>query len=89
MNAGELLRGRREEVLRIAAKHGARNVRVFGSVARGEAGEASDVDLLLRFRSASRGPVNHDVETRLEQATLAGPQESQEAWSLPGCPDVV
>ncbi|MCR4392655.1 MAG: nucleotidyltransferase domain-containing protein [Candidatus Acetothermia bacterium] len=35
-----------EEILRIAAKHGARNVRVFGSVVRGEADQASDVDFL-------------------------------------------
>jgi predicted nucleotidyltransferase len=35
--------------LRIAAKHGAHNVRVFGSVARGEAGENSDIDLLVEL----------------------------------------
>ena len=45
----ELLASRREEILRIAAKHGAHNVRVFGSVARGEAGENSDVDLLVEL----------------------------------------
>jgi len=38
---------RRGEILRLAERHGARNLRVFGSVARGEAGEASDVDLLV------------------------------------------
>lgn len=38
---------RRDEILRIAARHGARNVRVFGSVARGEAGPNSDLDLLV------------------------------------------
>jgi predicted nucleotidyltransferase len=38
---------KRDEILRIAAKHGARNVRVFGSVARGEASPESDVDLLV------------------------------------------
>jgi predicted nucleotidyltransferase len=37
----------REEILRIAAQHGARNVRVFGSVARGEDRSDSDVDLLV------------------------------------------
>ncbi len=42
-----LLISKREEILRIAARHGARNVRVFGSVARGEAGEQSDIDLLV------------------------------------------
>ena len=37
----------REEILRIAARHGATNVRVFGSVARGTAGPESDLDLLI------------------------------------------
>jgi predicted nucleotidyltransferase len=43
----ELLQSNREEIQRIAAKHGAYNVRVFGSFARGEAGPQSDVDLLI------------------------------------------
>ncbi len=49
MGVNELLRTRREEILRIAAKHGAHNVRVFGSVARGEADETSDVDFLVEM----------------------------------------
>jgi predicted nucleotidyltransferase len=43
----ELIKDRREEILRIAARHGARNVRVFGSVIRGEARPDSDVDFLV------------------------------------------
>ncbi len=43
----ELLRTKREDILRIAAKYGAYNVRIFGSVARGEADEQSDIDLLV------------------------------------------
>jgi uncharacterized protein len=43
----DLLLAKREEILRTAAMHGASNVRVFGSVARGEAGENSDIDLLI------------------------------------------
>jgi predicted nucleotidyltransferase len=43
----ELLRAKREEILRIAERHGARNVRVFGSAARGEATDVSDIDLLV------------------------------------------
>jgi predicted nucleotidyltransferase len=39
----------RDEILRIAAAHGATNVRVFGSVARGEANETSDLDLLVTW----------------------------------------
>ena len=38
---------RREEILRAAERHGARNVRIFGSVARGEARPDSDVDFLV------------------------------------------
>lgn len=42
-----LLIEKREEILAIAARHGASNVRVFGSYARGDAGPKSDVDLLV------------------------------------------
>ncbi len=43
----EGLRARREEILRVAEALGATNVRVFGSVARGEADSRSDVDVLV------------------------------------------
>ena len=46
----ECLRGRRTELLALAKNYKAENVRVFGSVARGEETEASDVDLLVHFR---------------------------------------
>ena len=51
MDLNSLLKSRREEIISIAAKHGARNVRVFGSVARGEADDKSDIDLLVEFES--------------------------------------
>jgi predicted nucleotidyltransferase len=41
------IEGKRDEILRIAARHGARNVRVFGSVARGQDRPDSDIDLLV------------------------------------------
>ncbi|MBF2075309.1 MAG: nucleotidyltransferase family protein [Synechococcales cyanobacterium C42_A2020_086] len=44
-----LLSEQRQAILAIAAKHGAYNVRVFGSVARGEADEQSDIDLLVDY----------------------------------------
>jgi predicted nucleotidyltransferase len=49
MTLDALLRAKRDEILRICAKYGARNVRVFGSVARGDADEHSDIDLLVEF----------------------------------------
>lgn len=47
MTLNELLREKREDILRIANKRGASNVRVFGSVARGEADSKSDIDILV------------------------------------------
>ncbi len=40
---------RRDEILRLARQRGARDIRVFGSVARGEATESSDLDLLVSW----------------------------------------
>ncbi len=47
MGIEDILGDRREEIHKIAARHGAYNVRVFGSVARGEARPNSDLDLLV------------------------------------------
>ena len=47
MGISEILSDKRDEVLRIARRHGALNVRVFGSVAEGRANENSDVDFLV------------------------------------------
>ncbi len=50
MGISEVLGQSREEILRVAASYGARNVRVFGSLARGDARPDSDVDLLVEFQ---------------------------------------
>jgi uncharacterized protein len=47
MGLAELLRAKRQEILKIANKHGAYNLRIFGSVVWGEADEAIDVDFLV------------------------------------------
>jgi len=47
MTLRELRTTRRDEILRIAARRGARNIRVFGSVARGESDASSDIDFLV------------------------------------------
>lgn len=51
MHIPTVLQEKREDILKVAAMHGARNVRVFGSVARGEADKASDVDFLVEMDS--------------------------------------
>lgn len=44
-----LLKQKRERILETAAQYGAYNVRIFGSVARGEANDASDIDILVNM----------------------------------------
>jgi uncharacterized protein len=48
----KLLKTRRNQILEIARKHGAHNLRVFGSVARGEGNEESDIDFLVEVGPA-------------------------------------
>jgi hypothetical protein len=45
----QFLKNSRDEILRIAAKHGANNVRLFGSAAKGEASDGSDLDFLVEM----------------------------------------
>lgn len=47
MKIEELLKTNRQKILEIARKHGAYNLRVFGSAARGEANDQSDLDFLV------------------------------------------
>ena len=49
MNSRDVLQAQRADILRVATLHGARNVRIFGSVARGDEGPSSDVDFLVEF----------------------------------------
>lgn len=49
----DVIGAKREDVLRLAQRHGAYNVRVFGSVARGEATANSDIDFLVAFKPDS------------------------------------
>jgi len=52
----ELLQDKRAEILDVAARHGAFNLRVFGSVARGEADEYSDIDFLIDYSTDKISP---------------------------------
>jgi predicted nucleotidyltransferase len=47
MGISEIIGDKRDAILAMAARHGASNVRIFGSVAEGKADEASDVDFLV------------------------------------------
>ena len=59
----QLIEEKREEILRIAAAHHVRNLRIFGSVARGESDEASDIDFLAEL-GAGCGLLNHAALVR-------------------------
>ncbi len=65
----EELRAKREDILRVAAAYGISNVRVFGSVARGEATPESDIDLLVdyppRFSLLGLAGLVNDLEVLL------------------------
>lgn len=58
MTTRELLRSKKDQILKIAKKHGARNVRIFGSVARGDETPKSDVDFLIDMEPG-RGLLAH------------------------------
>ena len=49
MKAEQLVREKRDAIIALAAKHGALNPRILGSVARGEASPESDIDLLVKM----------------------------------------
>ncbi len=52
MTTQELLQANREAILELAPRYGARNIRIFGPAARGEAGPESDVDFLVEMKEA-------------------------------------
>ena len=52
----QLLAEKKEEILTISAKHGAFNISIFGSVARGEEREESDIDFLVDYDLSKTSP---------------------------------
>ncbi len=69
MNTPGAIHQRRDEILRVAARHGAGNVRLFGSAARGEDTPDSDIDLLVDVTGATSpwfpGSLTADLEQLL------------------------
>lgn len=70
MRHDRLLKEKREEILRIASRYGARDVRVFGSVARGEYDRESDIDFLVDLEAGRSlldlGGLQMELEELLE-----------------------
>lgn len=72
MSIRQLLQSKRTQILTIAARHGARKVRVFGSVARGTARRNSDIDFLVEMEEG-RSLLDHaalilDLERLLKRS---------------------
>lgn len=70
MTTTDWLRSRRDDILEVAAEHGAHNVRVFGSVARGDEPPESDIDFLVEMESGRSVldliELSQELETLLE-----------------------
>lgn len=84
LGIADLIGDKRDEVLRLADKHGAFHVRVFGSVARGEAGPDSDIDFLVEWdmsRISSWGGVGLNLE--LEELLGREVDVVSEKWLTP------
>lgn len=85
MNIDELLKQKREEILSLAAQHGASNVRIFGSVARGVAKPDSDVDFLVEMETGrsllDRVALIQDLEDLLgKKVDVANVKGLRDAW---------
>lgn len=63
------IRARRDEILKVAARYGASDVRLFGSVVHGQAGPDSDVDILVRLEKG-RSLIDHIALMQDLQALL-------------------
>jgi predicted nucleotidyltransferase len=76
MNIADALHERRDEVLRVAARHGAGNVRLFGSAVRGEDAADNDIDLLVDVTGATTpwfpGSFTAELEQLLGKASAGG-----------------
>lgn len=71
-NLQTLIQSQKAEILAIAARHGAYNIRLFGSVARNQDHDNSDIDFLVDYDPTQRSPwfpmgLIHDLETLLNR----------------------
>ena len=75
----EMIKSKRREIIEIAARHGARNVRLFGSVVRGEDDDKSDIDFLMEM-SQNTSLMDHasllnDLEKLLGRSVDVAPDD--------------
>ena len=81
LGISEILTDKKDFILKIASQHGAYGVRIFGSVARGEATEDSDIDFLVDYDLKKISPwfpvgLIHDLEELLQRKVDVVPANS-------------
>jgi hypothetical protein len=84
MTAGELIAAKRQEILRIAASYGAAELRLIGSVARGEARPDSDIDLLVKWPPESSLLDHAGLMLELEELLGRKVDIASDGWLKPG-----
>lgn len=84
MSPSELIAEKREEILRVAAKYGAVEVRLIGSVARGEARADSDIDLLVRWAPETSLLDHAGLMLELEELLGRKVDIASDGWLKPG-----
>lgn len=72
MNTAGAIHARRDEVLRVAARHGAENILLFGSAARGEDTPDSDIDLLVDVTGVTSLWLPGSLTAELEELLASG-----------------
>ncbi len=93
MSIEDLLKAKREEILKIAAKHSARNIRIFGSVARREADSESDLDILVEFLPGStllsQSAMIRELESLLGVKRCGGGPRCKQAGHVPAAAKLI
>jgi predicted nucleotidyltransferase len=83
MTVGDTIREKRDAIVRIAAMHGASQVRLIGSVARGEARSDSDVDLLVTWSEGTSLPDHAALMLELERLLGRKVDIASDGWLKP------
>ena len=83
MKLVEVIEGRRGQILRLAARHGATDVRLIGSVARGEDRPDSDIDLLVRWQPETSLLDHAALALELEQLLGRKVDLASDGWVKP------
>jgi predicted nucleotidyltransferase len=89
MSSKEFIAAKRDEILRIAAKYGVSELRLIGSVARGEARPDSDIDLLVKWPPETSLLDHAGMMLELEELLGRKVDIASDGWLKPGVRETV